>query len=198
MNAIVISGGPGSGKTTLLNALKMRGFNCSDEISRQLIQEQVSLNSDNLPWKNLSSFAELALERMIEEYKKSLKIEEPTFFDRAIPDIVAYLKVGKIEIQDHFNEAVKSYPYQANIFMAPPWEAIYVNDTERWQTFQEAIELYNMLTKTYQSAGYSLIELPICNVEERVDFVLKKLEQNKSLHLPRQNYSNKSPTRRKS
>jgi len=65
--------------------------------------------------------------------------------------------------------------------MAPPWEAIYINDNERWQTFEEATELYNMLTKTYQSAGYTLIELPSCSVEERVDFVLEKLEQNKSI-----------------
>ena len=181
MNSIVISGGPGSGKTTLLNALKSRGFNCSDEISRQLIQEQVNLNSENLPWKNLSSFAELALERMVEEYKKSLLLEEPTFFDRAIPDIIAYLKVGNIRVESQFNEALKNYKYKSNVFMAPPWEAIYINDNERWQTFEEATELYNMLTKTYQSAGYTLIELPSCSVEERVDFVLEKLEQNKSI-----------------
>ena len=182
MNAIVISGGPGSGKTTLLNALKTRGFNCSDEISRQLIQEQVSLNSENLPWKNLSSFAELALDRMIEEYQKSLLVKEPTFFDRAIPDIVAYLKVGKVEVQNQYSEALKNYLYQRSVFMAPPWKAIYVNDTERWQTFEEATELYNILTNTYQSAGYTIIQLPICGVEERVDFVLEKLKQNESFH----------------
>jgi len=183
MNAIVISGGPGSGKTTLLNALKRRGFNCSDEISRKLIQEQVSLNSENLPWKNLSSFAELALERMVEEYKKSLAFNEVTFFDRAIPDIIAYLKVGKLQVQGSYEAALKKYPYHHEIFMAPPWEAIYINDTERWQTFQEATELYHMLAKTYQAAGYYIIELPFLNVEERVDFVLEKLVQNNSLHI---------------
>lgn len=181
MNAIVISGGPGSGKTTLLNALKTQGFNCSDEISRQLIQEQVILETENLPWKNLSSFAELALARMVDEYKKSLSVTGFTFFDRAIPDIVAYLKVGNLEVKTQYHNAIKNYPYHPNIFMAPPWETIYINDDERWQTFEEAREIYQMLTETYQSAGYSIIELPYCSVDKRVNFILEKLTQNKSI-----------------
>jgi len=198
MNAIVISGGPGAGKSTLLNVLKQRGYHCSDEVSRQLIQEQVLLNTENVPWKNLSAFADLVLERMIEEYNKSLHAEGMTFFDRAIPDIVAYLKAGKIEITDQYEQAIVKYPYHQNIFMAPPWETIYVNDSERWQTFAEATALYHMLTETYKSAGYTLIELPFCSAEKRADYVLEKLALNKPWRSPHQNYSDKSKTRRKS
>ena len=89
MNSIIISGGPGSGKTTLLEALKEKGFNCSDEISRQLIQEQVALDTDCLPWKNLASFTDLTLERMIFEFEKAALSSQYTIFDRGIPDIVA-------------------------------------------------------------------------------------------------------------
>lgn len=39
----VITGGPGSGKTSLLNALRSRGYNCSVEAGRGIIQDQVSI-----------------------------------------------------------------------------------------------------------------------------------------------------------
>lgn len=34
---MVISGGPGSGKTTLLALLKQAGYDCFEEISREII-----------------------------------------------------------------------------------------------------------------------------------------------------------------
>lgn len=175
MISIVISGGPGSGKTTLLEALKEKGFNCSDEISRQLIQEQVALNTDCLPWKDLSSFAGLALERMKTEFEKAATAHKITFFDRGIPDIVAYLKVGGLSINASQEKALKTYSYHKYVFMAPPWESIYVNDPERWQSFDEATKLYHALVETYHSAGYHIIELPLSPVQDRVAFILQKL-----------------------
>lgn len=177
MNSIVISGGPGSGKTTLLDALKEEGFNCSDEISRQLIQEQVALQTDCLPWKDLAAFADLALERMIFAFEKAALSNQNTFFDRGIPDIIAYLKVGGLKVSDRQQNALETYSYHQNVFMAPPWESIYVNDAERWQTFEEASKLYHALAETYLSTGYKIIELPLCTVEKRVEFILEKLKQ---------------------
>jgi predicted ATPase len=36
---IALIGGPGTGKTTLINALKTKGYNCMEEISRQITLE---------------------------------------------------------------------------------------------------------------------------------------------------------------
>jgi len=192
MSSIIISGGPGSGKTTLLEALKKKGFHCSDEISRQLIQEQVALNSECLPWKNLSSFADLALERMLEAYEKASFSAKITFFDRAIPDIIGYLNVGGLPVDKKFHRILKSHPYHQHVFMAPPWEAIYINDDERWQTFDEATTLHNALVQTYLAAGYKIIQLPFSSVAERVGFVLEKLEQFSLPAYEHQNYLPKS------
>ncbi|PHR94676.1 MAG: ATPase, partial [Leeuwenhoekiella sp.] len=35
---IVLIGGPATGKTTLLNALRSRGYQCLEEVSRQVTQ----------------------------------------------------------------------------------------------------------------------------------------------------------------
>lgn len=178
MPKFVISGGPGAGKSTLLNALKAKGFYGSDEISRQLIQEQVALSSHCLPWINLPCFAQLSLQRMILVYEKAPTDSRTAFFDRAIPDIIAYLEVGGQTIDQAFYRAVQQYSYQRQVFMAPPWEAIYINDNERWQTFAEAIVLYEALVDTYQALNFTIVELPKVPVAERVAFVLSKISHS--------------------
>ena len=177
MAKFIISGGPGSGKSTLLEALKSRGFRCSDEVSRQLIQEEVAAGGRCLPWLDLACFARLALDRMILDYERSSVNDELTFFDRAIPDIIAYLKLGALPVDEDYYKAVERYPYQPLVFMAPSWEAIYVNDSERWQTFTEAVAIHQLLVETYQALGFVVIELPRTTVAERVDFVLAMINR---------------------
>ncbi|WP_141217575.1 AAA family ATPase [Siphonobacter sp. BAB-5385] len=169
MQRIIISGGPGAGKSTLLEALQDRGYPTSVEVSRLLIQEQVQLGSKQVPWNDLSGFAGLALERMQRAYQQA---QGPlTFFDRGIPDILAYLRVGNIPLEPEWMQVAHQYPYAPWVLMAPPWKEIYVNDAERWQTFAEATRLYETLSEVYQSLGYQLIVLPQVSVAERVAFV---------------------------
>ena len=94
-----------------------------------------------------------------------------TFFDRAIPDIIAYVRVGGLPVDASLYRAVRQYPYQPQVFMAPPWESIYVNDSERWQTFAEAATLHRALVATYQSLDFTIIDLPAVSVADRVAFV---------------------------
>jgi predicted ATPase len=172
MARFIISGGPGAGKSTLLNALRTAGFSCFDEVSRELIQEQVMLGSSCLPWIDLGCFAQLALQRMIGQYEKASVGETPvTFFDRGIPDIIAYLRVGGLPVEESWYQIARQFPYEPLVFMAPPWEAIYVNDSERWQTFEEASILHQALVETYQALGYTIVDLPRASVADRVTFV---------------------------
>lgn len=171
MNRYIITGGPGAGKTSLLKALKNLNFHCSEEASRQLIIEEAAKQSECLPWLDLASFAEKVLERMILLHQESSDIE-PTFFDRGIPDIMAYLKAAGLPVPEKYNEALKKNKYHNTVFILPPWESIYVNDSERWQTFEEAERLYQSLKETYKSLGFQLIELPKSDIKERVQIVL--------------------------
>ena len=40
----MITGAPGTGKTTIINQLKSLGYSCSNEISREIIAEQIATN----------------------------------------------------------------------------------------------------------------------------------------------------------
>ncbi|AWM31559.1 AAA family ATPase [Hymenobacter nivis] len=171
MPLYVISGGPGAGKTTLLGALRAAGFAGADEVSRQLIQEQVALGSGRVPWLDLAGFAELAMARMVADHAAASRRGGVTFFDRGLPDVVAYLEVAGLLVPAACYAAVAAHPYQPVVFLAPPWADIYVNDAERWQTFAEATVLHGALRRTYQRLGFAVLELPKTTVAARVAFV---------------------------
>lgn len=175
MPRYIITGGPGAGKTTLLTALKRRNFACSQEVSRQLISENSATGSDCLPWIDLPSFAERAFERMIASYQDASE-KEIVFFDRGIPDIIAYLRVAGLEPVEKIQRSWQRYPYATTVFLLPPWEQIYVRDDARWQTFEESESIYNHIATIYRSSGYSVQGLPKCTVEQRADLILKMLQ----------------------
>lgn len=175
MHKYIISGGPGAGKSTLLQALHQKGHTVSEEASRQIIIEETSKGSNCLPWVHLSCFARKVLERMTQNYEHTPTSSPTTFFDRGIPDIIAYLKVAKQPINKAYVHAVKQYRYNSLVFLAPPWQEIYVNDSERWQTFDEAVALYHAIKETYHSFDYTILQLPHASVEERVNFIFSHI-----------------------
>ena len=175
MALYVISGGPGAGKTTLLTALSQAGFAVVPEASRALIQEQVALGSGLVPWLDLGGFAELARARMVAQHAAASHFAGSVFFDRGLPDLLAYLEVAGQPVPAATHAAVAAYPYQPPVFLAPPWPEIYVNDAERWQTFAEATALYHALRRTYQALGYPVLDLPRASVSARVAFVQQVL-----------------------
>jgi predicted ATPase len=171
MALYLISGGPGAGKTTLLAALRRAGFAGADEVSRQLIQEQVALGSPLVPWHDLAGFAELARGRMVAQHAAASQRGSPTFFDRGLPDLIAYLTAAGLPVAPAYYRAVADYPYERLAFLAPPWPDIYVNDPERWHTPAEAAALYEALHATYEALGFEVCVLPRTTVAARVAFV---------------------------
>lgn len=167
----IITGGPGSGKSTLVGGLQERGYSCSAEVSRRMIVEEVAQNSNCLPWLDVSCFSSKVLEEMIREWNRTSAVQL-TFFDRGIPDIIAYLKLANIEIEARYIDALQYCPYHQQVFILPPWKEIYVNDPERWQSYEEAVSIYHAIKETYIAYGFELIEIPGLPLEERIDFVL--------------------------
>ena len=136
-----------------------------EEVSRQLIMEGLE------PWADLPSFAEKVLEHMVRDYEAT-KRTDLVFFDRGIPDILAYLKVGGLPVEKHFDDAMRQCRYEKTVFLLPPWRDIYVQEPARWQTFEESERLYEEIRRVYTTEGYRITELPIGSVAERTNFIL--------------------------
>jgi predicted ATPase len=171
MRKYIITGGPGSGKTNVLEALKEMNYHCSDEVSRRLIIREVEKRSNCLPWNNLNCFAEKVLEKMVSAYEAT-PADQLTFYDRGVPDIIAYLKVAGLPVPDNYYKTLQENPYHKTVFILPPWQEIYITDSERWQTYQEAEELYWGIADTYKSLGFDLIEIPKFAVKHRANYII--------------------------
>lgn len=175
MQPIIISGGPGAGKTSLLNALANKGYRTFPEVSRTLIREQAELSDGVLPWTNLPAFAALCLEHMSAQRREALRSTMPSFVDRAIPDICAYLAVGGEPVAAHYRDAAQGYHPQ--VFFCAPNASIYVQDDERPHSFAEAQAIHAQLKATYQSLGYEVVDVPWDGIEARANWVLARMQQ---------------------
>ncbi|MDP0928631.1 AAA family ATPase [Paracoccus onubensis] len=171
----VITGGPGSGKTSLIDALSRRGFPSMPEAGRAIIKDQVEIGGTFLPWADRSMYAELMLVWELRSYHEARALDGPVLMDRGIPDVIGYLTLCGLPVPGHIETAASHYPYNRRVFIAPYWDAIFTQDTERKQDRQEAEATGRMMAVTYARLGYQLIELPLAGVEERADFMVDHL-----------------------
>ena len=179
---VVISGGPGSGKTTLINLLREKGYNCSNEFSRSIIEEFKRMGEDS-PFKSQPiAFSEKVWQKRKQQYQnpKFLGISgtKPfVFFDRGLHDIVAYLDCIAVPC-DTQKFDLSNFPYDLAILL-PPWKKIYIKDNERHENFEEAEKIYFYIKKTYLNNNIPLVEIPFQSPEDRISTLLKYLDDGK-------------------
>ena len=175
----IVTGGPGSGKTSLLEAIRLRGYSCSTEAGRGIIQDQVSIAGQALPWADPILFAELMLSWEMRSYHIAQEAAGPVFFDRGVPDVLGYFRLIGVPAPGHVRKAAQRLRYNPTVFIAPPWPEIFQQDRERKQDFNEAIRTYEAMVATYTELDYRLVEIPLTPVEDRVNFIVEHLRTAK-------------------
>ena len=180
---IVITGGPGSGKTTLINGLKEMDYHCFDEIAREFIQLGKQEGKENYFKEAPKSFSQFLWTGRIAQYNEAIKIHQNEnnnswiFFDRGIPDVVAYLKYSDKTIPAWESEVI-NYPYDLVFFLTPE-VSIYQQDALRMESFQEAMDIHLALKKTYLSIG-NCIEVPFLSPKKRLAFILSQCHESET------------------
>ncbi len=179
---IVITGGPGTGKTSVIKNLEEKGYFCFHEVIRDLtLEAKKQGDPNNFVTNPLAfvddpfSFNQHLLQARLSHYKEGNNYKNKiVFYDRGIPDVLAYMRYFGQPYPKHFIDLCRENRYD-RVIVLPPWEAIYATDEERMETFQEAKDIHNELLATYEEFQYPSIMVPKGSVEERTDFIITKV-----------------------
>lgn len=179
---IVITGGPGTGKTSVIKQLEQSGYHCFHEIIRSMtLKAKEEENSETFVSNPLAfvsdplEFNKKLLLGRLEQHKEGNNTkQEIIFYDRGIPDVLAYMDYFKQEYKEDFKSICINNRYD-HIFILPPWKEIYISDNERLENFEEAVQIDKHLEQTYKSLGYNTTIVPIGSVADRTQFILEKI-----------------------
>ncbi|MBL7474169.1 AAA family ATPase [Robertkochia sediminum] len=172
---IVVTGGPGTGKTTLIDKLKERNFHCLPEISRQVTLEARKQGIEQLFLTDPILFSRKLMEGRINQYHEAMRNDEGlVFFDRGIPDVLAYMDYIGDKYPSEFEEACHDHLYD-QVFVLPPWKDIYISDNERYENYDQARRIHDHLLLTYDRFGYRVYEVPTGTPEVRTDYIINNI-----------------------
>jgi len=177
---VVITGGPSTGKTAVIDTLESEGFTCLHEGIRAMTKEQkgeaVEFKSNPIvSVADPMAFNQTILEARIQQYQSVSKEEkEVVFFDRGIPDVLAYMDCFGQTYDATFTDACHVHRYN-QVFLMPHWKEIHVSDNERFESFEESLKVHACLMHSYAELGYEVIIVPKASIQERVSFILNTL-----------------------
>ena len=169
----VLTGAPGAGKTTLLDAAAAAGLATSPEVARELLKTPGGMA---LREHDPLGFAEAMLEAHVREFERHGASAGPVLFDRGFPDVAGFLDVSGLAVSPAIDRACRTLRYHGPVLRAPAWAAIYVQDAERIQEWQQAVESDRAVTAAWQRYGYDVTDLPLAGVEERLEFLCGLLQ----------------------
>lgn len=167
----VITGGPNSGKTTAINSLAELGYATVPEYARVYIDGELKKG------KTIEEIRkdEIKFQDKIARFKITMDKKAPknqiVFFDRGLPDSLAYYKFLKATPPKSVLKACKNnYKKIFLLDMVP-----YRNDYARTESKKKAEKIHGTIKKVYESMGYKVVRIPLAPVEKRVKLILESV-----------------------
>lgn len=169
----VVTGGPSSGKTTTLAELERRGYTVFPEAARVFIDQEMA-KSRRLEEirKDEAEFQRIVLKMKIEN-EKVISTDKIIFFDRGIPDSIAYFKNLGLDVKE-LMEFCEKKEYKKIFFQE---QVLFEKDYSRTETEETANKISRLLKESYEKLGYDVFVIPAVSVEKRVEIILSEINK---------------------
>lgn len=118
-------------------------------------------------------FSSKLIEGRLKQYQQASS-KTLVFFDRGLPDVVAYHHYLDTEYPDYFDKVCQQNLYD-KVFVLPPWKAIHTSDEVRYESFEQAEKIHECLMKAYRYYSMSPLVVPFGTIEERILFIEQQL-----------------------
>jgi predicted ATPase len=164
----VITGAPCSGKTTLIQALEASGHRVVHEAARAYMEEQMALGIGlELMKSDILAFEREILHRKI-LVESNLPGGELIFFDRAVPDSIAYYRLCGLNSTEA-ETAGRLVRYGRILFL----DCLELETDDVRKEDQVAIvKLERLLEDCYRQLGYPIVRIPVMSVEDRQRLII--------------------------
>lgn len=172
MPRYVVTGAPGTGKSSVIRLLSHR-FETIEEPARELIAEHAAATGEATLDGRPELFLKRLVQRSIDDFR-SVSDATVVFFDRGLPDCVAYASAYGMD-PERFRQQAARFRYESPVFIASPWKEIHTPDPLLRATFEQVEAFHLQLQSVYLLLGYELIELPTTSPSTRVEAITGRL-----------------------
>ncbi len=170
-NWYVITGGPSSGKTKVIEYLAFLNYAIIPEAARILIDAKTSKGKTIEEIRgDEAKFQKRTLEMKIKTENR-IPSEQITFFDRGIPDSIAYYHICEKDTSPVVIVSQKRKYKKIFLLEQLPFQ----NDYARIEDKKTVQHLSQLLYKSYSDLNYNIIRVPVKPIKERVEFILNKV-----------------------
>jgi predicted ATPase len=169
----IIAGAPGSGKTTVAERLASLGYAVVPEAARAIIDK--AMKKGEPIGQIRGNEAEFQKKVFLEKIRAENRIspDKLTFIDGGgLPASLAYYVIAGL-IPSSIMEEARKRKYRGVFFLE---QLPYEKDYARTEDEKTARALHGLLYETYQGLGCRIIRVPVNSVEERVKFILSRLD----------------------
>lgn len=170
-NWYVLTGAPSSGKTKTLEYLAFLGKPIIPEAARVLIDCEMSRGRTIEQIRSNEGAFQSQIWQMKLEAEERINPSQLTFFDRGLPDTIAYSILNNQEFSTA-DEIMNRHRYRG-IFLLEPLE--FQQDYARIENRDFGLRLHTLLKSTYEDLEYPVITVPPMPIDRRAKFIIDRI-----------------------
>jgi predicted ATPase len=173
----VLTGAACAGKTTTIDLLADRGYQTVPEVARQLIERELAKGRTLGEWFANGATMTPAVAEVQRRVERGLRAADVAFLDRGLPDCLFFYRNFGLDPNDLLADCFR-HRY-AFVFLLDRLD--FELDGARIKDDVYTVLLDKWLYRDYSALGYRVIRVPVLPPQERVEFVLEKLAEQRLL-----------------